>query len=154
MQIYDDEKINKIMDILSKLAETEADYHQRDRRERGLYDALSRLKETENNTSKLKELYQDNQAQCKEHLELLEKKLQKYDIEIAKENEIILKYNQDIAQKNLIIKDLQEKLISNRRFYILCIFTPMKNFRKSYPPFMIWLNLRKNIAIINTWKGI
>ena len=26
MQIYDDEKINKIMDILSKLAETEADY--------------------------------------------------------------------------------------------------------------------------------
>ena len=110
MQIYDDEKINKIMDILSKLAETEADYHQRDRRERGLYDALSRLKETENNTSKLKELYQDNQAQCKEHLELLEKKLQKYDIEIAKENEIILKYNLDIAQKNLIIKDLQEKL--------------------------------------------
>ena len=109
MQIYEDEKINKVMDILSKLAETEADYHQRDRRERGLYDALSRLKETEKNTSKLKELYQDNQAQRKEHLELLEEKLQKYDIEIAKENEFILKNNQAIAQKNLIIKDLQEK---------------------------------------------
>lgn len=110
MQIYKDEKINKVMDILSKLAETEADYHQRDRRERGLYDALSRLKETENNTSKLKELYQDNQAQRKEHLELLEKKLKKYDLEIAKENEIIMKYNQDITQKNLIIKELLQKL--------------------------------------------
>lgn len=110
MQIYEDEKINKVMDILSKLAETEADYHQRDRRERGLYDALSRLKETENNTSKLKELYQDNQAQRKEHLELLEEKLKKYDLEIAKENEIIMKYNQDITQKNLIIKELLQKL--------------------------------------------
>lgn len=110
MQIYKDEKINKVMDILSKLAETEADYHQRDRRERGLYDALSRLKETENNTSKLKELYQDNQAQRKEHLELLEEKLKKYDLEIAKENEIIMKYNQDITQKNLIIKELLQKL--------------------------------------------
>lgn len=110
MQIYEDEKINKVMDILSKLAETEADYHQRDRRERGLYDALSRLKETENNTSKLKELYQNNQAQRKEHLELLEEKLKKYDLEIAKENEIIMKYNQDITQKNLIIKELLQKL--------------------------------------------
>lgn len=62
------------MDILSKLAETEADYYQRDRRERGLYDAISRLKETENNNSKIKELYQDNHAKHKEHLELLEKK--------------------------------------------------------------------------------
>jgi len=110
MHIYEDEKINKVMDILSKLAETEADYYQRDRRERGLYDALSRLKETENNNSKLKELYQDSQTKHKEHLELLEKKIQNYDIEIKTENEIIMKNNQDIAQKNLIIKDLQEKL--------------------------------------------
>ena len=110
MHIYEDEKINNVMDILSKLAETEADYYQRDRRERGLYDALSRLKETENNTSKIKELYQDNQAKRKEHLELLEEKIQKYDIDIKKENETIMKNNQDIAQKNLIIKDLQEKL--------------------------------------------